>query len=365
LAGSVVLRYGAAVAVFGALLALPFVLGRVAGVNFDSTFLIIIAMIAAAWYLGRGPGLLIALLFEATLVYFSPGPFTAKAAFVTFNRLLLFVGVVVFAGSRRKAESVLKEQQELLRVTLAGEQAARPDAERANREKDEFLATLSHELRTPLNSMQGWISLLLENGLEPSQHRQSLETIRRNISSQRGLVEDLLDVSGLVTGKFTIERKPVSLLEVVKDSVDACQPAARLRGITIETILDPTVGYVEGDAGRLRQIVDNLLGNAVKFSHDGGKVTVELSEHGDRALLTVRDEGCGISADMLPRVFDRFWQADGTTRRRHSGLGLGLSIARQLAELHGGRITASSDGEGKGSTFTVELPTEKPAAAGA
>jgi signal transduction histidine kinase/ActR/RegA family two-component response regulator len=239
---------------------------------------------------------------------------------------------------------------------LAGEQSARAEAETANRGKDEFLAVLSHELRTPLMAMLGWVRMLRTGRLEPAQHARALETIERNTRLQSQLINDLLDVSRIVAGKLQLDYQVVDLLAVVDDTVDSLRRDAEARGLVLETSLDPATGPVLGDATRLQQVAGNLLSNAMKFTSSGGRIVVDLRPDGAGARLSVSDTGIGIEPDVLPHIFDRFRQADTTSRRGHGGLGLGLAIVRHLVELHGGSVEAESAGRDTGSTFIVRLP---------
>lgn len=251
----------------------------------------------------------------------------------------------------------IQEERELL---LQREQAAREQAESANRVKDEFLAVLSHELRTPLNPILGWTKLLQRQQLTPEKAAIALDTIERNAKLQAQLIEDLLDISRIMGGKLTLNAAATDLKTVVLAAISTISLAAEAKQIQIETQFEAEVGQVLGDAGRLQQLVWNLLSNAVKFTPEGGRVEVSLThrtnERTDLATITIRDTGKGIGAAALPRVFDRFWQEDSTNTREFGGLGLGLAISRQIVELHGGIITAESAGEGQGATFTVSLP---------
>ncbi|MDQ1611955.1 MAG: hypothetical protein QOG00_1886 [Pyrinomonadaceae bacterium] len=249
-----------------------------------------------------------------------------------------------------------REAEERLRAALAREQVARADAEQANRLKDEFLATASHELRTPLTAILGWSHMLRHGQLDEANAARAVATIERNAKAQAQLVEDILDVSRVITGKLRLEVAPVDIAPVINAAIDSVQLAADSKNIQLSVTFDPVARHVSGDAGRLQQVVWNLLSNAVKFTPEGGRVEVRLERAGAQARLTVSDDGCGFSPAFVPYIFDRFRQADGTSTRRHGGLGLGLSIVRQLVELHGGTARADSPGEGRGATFTITLP---------
>jgi PAS domain S-box-containing protein len=250
---------------------------------------------------------------------------------------------------RKRAEA---EREQL----LAREQEARREAEAANRMKDEFLATVSHELRTPLNAILGWGEMLRTGRLEVALAERGLDTIIRNAKSQAQLIEDILDVSRIITGKLRLDARPVGLIPIINGAIDAVRPAAYAKEIELKTSLDPLVGSVTGDADRLQQVVWNLLSNAIKFTPSGGRTEVLLEQTGRSARIVVSDTGTGINREFLPHVFDRFRQADSSYTRRHGGLGLGLAIVRHLVEMHGGTVEANSDGEGHGASFTVTLP---------
>ncbi|OJH36390.1 hybrid sensor histidine kinase/response regulator [Cystobacter ferrugineus] len=238
---------------------------------------------------------------------------------------------------------------------LASEKAARQEAEEANRLKDEFLATVSHELRTPLTAMLGWVQVLRNGNLPPEKRERALATVERNARAQGQLIEDLLDVSRIMSGKLKLDVEPVEVSDVVQQALDAVRPAADAKGLRLQTALDST-GHVMGDAHRLQQVVWNLLSNAVKFTPKGGRVQVFVERRDSAVEITVADTGAGIAPEFLPHVFERFRRADGPLTRRTGGLGLGLSIVKQLVEMHGGTVAAFSAGEGKGSTFIVRLP---------
>jgi signal transduction histidine kinase/DNA-binding response OmpR family regulator len=249
-----------------------------------------------------------------------------------------------------------KQAEEERARMLVREQAARAEAEAANRTKDEFLATLSHELRTPLTAILGWSHLLKTNKFDEQSVTRALETIERNARSQSQLIDDLLDVSRIITGKLRLDVHPVELVTIMEAAIDSARPAADAKGIQFEVTLDKSASSVMGDASRLQQVVWNLFTNAVKFTPEGGRVSVRLQQVDAHAEVTVSDTGQGINPQFLPFIFDRFRQADGSTTRKHGGLGLGLAIARHLVEMHGGTITAYSDGINQGATFTVQLP---------
>ena len=242
------------------------------------------------------------------------------------------------------------------RALLEREQQARLEAQAANRAKDEFLATLSHELRTPLNAILGWSRLLATGHLDEATSRRAVEIIERNTRLQAQLIEDLLDISRIVTGKLRLEFNTVEMQTIVEAAIEAVRPSADSRGVQLICDLHDASEPILCDPSRIQQVVWNLLSNAIKFTPPGGQVRV-TSEREDRfASITVADTGVGITAEFLPHVFDRFRQQDPATTRKYGGLGLGLSIVRHLVELHGGTVMATSDGEGKGATFTVRVP---------
>jgi signal transduction histidine kinase/ActR/RegA family two-component response regulator len=236
------------------------------------------------------------------------------------------------------------------------QQAARAEAEAANTLKDEFLATLSHELRTPLNAVLGWARMLRTGGLDEATAKRAIEVIERNANAQLQLIEDLLDVSRIVTGKLRLDVRSVAPAAVIEAAIDTVRPAAEAKEIRLQPILDPRAGPVSGDPDRLQQIVWNLLSNAVKFTPRGGRVQIRLERVNSHVEIVVTDTGIGIPAEMLPHVFDRFRQADSSSQRSHGGLGIGLALVRSLVELHGGSVHAASAGPDQGATFTVKLP---------
>jgi PAS domain S-box-containing protein len=254
---------------------------------------------------------------------------------------------------RKRSE---RERERLLSET----QHAREEAEEASRVKDEFLSTLSHELRTPLTAIVGWIYLLRGGRLDDAATARALDAIDRNAGSQAQVISDILDLSRIVGAKFRLEVRPIQVAPVVAAAIETLMPAANARGIKVQTVLDPSAGLVSGDTDRLRQVVWNLVSNAIKFTPKGGRVTVRVERVDPNVTITVEDTGVGISPEVLPHVFERFRQGDSSNTRNHGGLGLGLAVVRHLVELHGGSVTASSAGEGQGSTFTVTIPLLDP-----
>jgi signal transduction histidine kinase len=246
-------------------------------------------------------------------------------------------------------------EDQLVRL-LARERNARKEAETANRTKDEFLATVSHELRTPLNAISGWVQILRKKEFDPAFIANGLEIIERNVKIQVKIIEDILDVSRIVTGKLSLNVTTVDLGPIIEAALESVRLAADAKGIKISRTLDARAGSVSGDPGRLQQVIWNLVSNAIKFTPKGGAIDVRLSRVDSQAEIRVSDNGKGISPEFLPYVFERFRQADSTSARQHSGLGLGLAIVRHLVEMHGGTVHASSEGEGKGATFIVRIP---------
>jgi signal transduction histidine kinase len=265
------------------------------------------------------------------------------------GQILEWFGAASDVTGRKQAEA---ERERLLRDA----QDAKQEAEDANRMKDEFLATLSHELRTPLNAILGWAKILGSGKIDEEDMREGAEVIERNSRAQAQLIDDMLDISRIISGKLAIDVQRVNLHDVIDAAIAAVMPPAEARGVRIQKVLDSLAAPVAGDPTRLQQIVWNLLANAVKFTPKGGKIQVLLECVNSHVEISVIDTGIGISPDFLPHVFDRFRQADGSSTRRHGGLGLGLAIVKQLAEMHGGQVRAKSPGEGQGSTFTVSLP---------
>jgi PAS domain S-box-containing protein len=254
----------------------------------------------------------------------------------------IFVGIVHDVSQRKEAEEALRQAKE--------------NAEAANRAKDEFLATVSHELRTPLTAIVGWARLLKISPHDADILDEGIETISRNAAAQAQLVEDILDISRIITGRLRLNIKQVDLGHVIDGVIQTVRPAADAKRIGISSAIDHDVGPVSGDPDRLQQVVWNLLANAIKFSPHDSRVEIRLGKIGSQAAITIQDWGKGIGSDFLPYIFDRFRQAEGGITRRYGGLGLGLAIVRHLVELHGGSISVHSEGKDKGSTFTVVLP---------
>jgi PAS domain S-box-containing protein len=264
---------------------------------------------------------------------------------------------------RKLSEEALREAQKVAEAAnadrqrlLESERAARSEAERASYMKDEFLATLSHELRTPLNAVLGWATALRAGHFPTEELEQGLETIERNARVQAQIIEDLLDMSRIISGKVRLDVQRVDLPAVVAEAIDTVRATASAKGVRLQTIIDPLNAPVTGDPNRLQQVFWNLLSNAIKFTPKGGRVQVLLERVDSHLEVSIIDTGEGISPEFLPYIFDRFQQADASTTRRHGGLGLGLAIVKQLVELHGGSVRVKSSGTGKGATFIVSLP---------
>jgi len=264
---------------------------------------------------------------------------------------------------RKLAEEALQKAQKLAETAntdrerlLAGERAARSEAERTSRMKDEFLATLSHELRTPLNAVLGWANALRIGRPQPADLTEGLEAIERNARAQAQMIDDLLDMSGIISGKVRLDVQRLDLPALVAASIDTVRASAATKGVRLQVVIDPLDASISGDPGRLQQVFWNLLNNAIKFTPREGRVQVLLERVDSHVEVSIIDTGEGISPEFLPYIFDRFQQADASTTRRYRGLGLGLAIVKQLVELHGGTVRAKSAGRGKGAAFTVSLP---------
>jgi signal transduction histidine kinase len=271
------------------------------------------------------------------------------------SSLLAVVSLMTLVTSRARHEEERKELKKRAAALQATVDRLERTAQDIEREKDEFLATLSHELRSPLNAMLGWIELLRLHIKDPAQQAYAIDVIERNAHAEVRIVADLLDMARLVTRRLHLVREPVSLQSVVREASNAVSDAATTKGITVH-VDSPDDVHVVGDRARLRQVVSQLLGNAVKFTQPAGRVIVTLGRDASGALIRVADTGIGITREMLPRVFDRFRQAESGLTRTYGGLGLGLALVRHLVELHGGTVEADSRGLQQGATFTVRLP---------
>lgn len=281
-----------------------------------------------------------------------------------FSRAMDASGHVMGFSVVLRDRTAWKRAQEERDALLESERRIRLDAEQASRLKDEFLATLSHELRTPLNAILGWTRLLRGHALPESSIEPALEKVERNAQMQARLVEDLLEVSRITTGKLRLDSRPVDLVAITRTALESIGPLAENRGLTLERDIADDTMPTSGDPDRLHQVIWNLLANAVKFTPPGGTVRVTLRRMGEVDELIVSDNGIGIEPSFLPNVFETFRQADASSTRAHGGLGLGLSIVRHLVEAHGGTVTAESAGRDQGATFTVRLPVRAARPAG-
>jgi len=344
-------RYGVALASF----ALAFGVTRLLWpIKEEGVFILFLgAVMLSAWYGGAGPGALAAVL-SALVANFTFLPPLYSLAVVNLSTTLRITEFLVVSAL------VIALNAARLRAQRRAE-AAHAEAEAANRAKDDFLAMVSHDLRAPLNAILGWTQIMDSAGHDPATCARGLTVIERNAAAQRQLIDDLVDVARITSGTLRLEARPVQLRDVVSAAVESVRPSAEAKGIRLEVALDAEGARVSGDAGRLEQIVMNLLSNAVKFTPEGGCVGVRLDASSAEARLVVSDTGCGIGAEFLPHVFERFRQSAGTGKLQRAGLGLGLAIVRHLVELHGGTVRAESEGEGCGATFTVHLPLTAPA----
>jgi signal transduction histidine kinase len=312
------------------------------------------AVVVSAWYGGLGAGLLTAAMTALAKMYFILPPRGFGIDDIG-DLLYLFVFVLVavlistLTGALRRAEA-------MQRVLTANERAARAEAEAANRAKDVFLAKISHELRTPLQAASSWAHVLRTTRHDDDAFRKALARLHRSLATQSQLINDLLAVSKVVAGKMRLASEPVMLAPVVEAAVETATAAAIHPQPIVIVCLDRSVGPVLGDRARLEQVVCNLLSNALKFTGPHGRIDVRLERERELARVVIADTGQGIPAEMLSRLFDEFWQARSTDRASSAGLGLGLAIARQLVEMHGGTIRAESGGAGLGATFVVDLP---------
>jgi len=351
-------RYGLSVATVGAALLLTLLLWR--WIAPQATPLFLAAIAVTAWRGGVLPSLLATALAVFTVDYlFNPPVGGFEVSVDNTTSAFVFVMVALLISWIDAARKRASRERDLL---LASERQARAEAENANRAKDQFLAMVTHELRAPLSVILGWARMLKreheerEDALDTASRIRALEAIERNALVQKQLVEDLLDVSSITNGKFRVEMRPTNLVSVIETAIDTIAPALAAKRIKLHTEYDHEVGYINGDADRLRQVLWNLLSNAAKFTPEGGHVEVRLERAGGCARLVVHDTGAGIPREFLPYVFDRFRQADEVLSGKNGGLGLGLAIVHHLVEAHSGTVHATSSGEGLGSTFTVELP---------
>ena len=349
---SVSRRYG--LAICASLVALLLTVGLTEWFDARTMLLLLGAVMVTALYAGSGPAFLAMVVGILTGNYFVLPPlYTFSVTLPEALHLGVFVlmstGITLLAAARRRAEASLQESIEI-------ERGLRAEADAASLAKDRFLAILSHELRTPLNPILVWANLLLSESLDKAKSQHALAAIERNASFLAQLIDDLLDVSRIVSGKMRLNMQRVELARVVEAALESVTPAAEAKGIHLWTTLDLQAESITGDFERLQQVVWNLLSNAIKFTSRGGSVEIELGRDDSAIRLSIRDTGEGIDASTLPRVFDRFWQVDDSAARVHGGLGLGLAIVKHLVELHGGVISATSQGVGKGSVFTVILP---------
>jgi signal transduction histidine kinase/CheY-like chemotaxis protein len=321
-----------------------------------------LSVTVAAWYGGLGPGLLATALGALLGAYSFIEPFYSFHIYggseLIEAGLFLGIGVAISILSQTRLSLLAKRQRLLASEQDARRVAedARRAAEDANRLKDEFLSTVSHELRTPLTAISGWAAMLRAGRLDAAQADRALETIARNARSQKQIIDDLLDVSRIITGRMCMDVAPLKLGSVIEAAIETVRPAAEAKGIHLSALLDPAAETVSGDAERLQQVVWNLLSNAVKFAPKGGRVEVRVKRADSHVEIAVADNGQGIKPEFLPYVFERFRQEDSGMNRQQGGLGLGLAIVRHLVELHGGTVHAASEGLGKGATFTVSLP---------
>jgi PAS domain S-box-containing protein len=265
-------------------------------------------------------------------------------------------GNIIGASKIARDISDRKAAEARLQSALAEAHEARLQAEEANRLKDEFLTTISHELRTPLTAIVGWTTMLRGGRLDEATSLKALETIDRSVKAQAQLIEDLLDISRIVSGKMRIDPRPLNLSSIIHTAVDSIMPAAKAKGIRFQVIIDPSAGFIVGDPDRLQQVIWNLLSNAVKFTPAGGRVQIQLEQSESLVEVTVSDNGVGVAAEFLPHIFERFSQEDSSSTRTYGGLGMGLSIVKYIAELHGGTVSAFSEGIGRGLPLLWHCP---------
>jgi signal transduction histidine kinase len=316
--------------------------------------LLLAAVVVSAWYGGLGAGLVTSAIAGLTKMYFILPPLGFRIDEITdFLHLLVFALVAVLISTLTGA---LKRADAVKRVLIANEQAARAEAEAANRAKDVFLAKISHELRTPLQAASSCAHVLADVRHDDRAFATALARLHRGLTAQSHLIDDLLAASRIIGGKMRLTTEPVMLAPIIEAAAETAKAAARHPHPFLSVDVDPSAGPVLGDRARLEQVVCNLVSNALKFTPADGRIDIRLARAGDRARIVVADTGRGIPAETLSHVFDEFWQARGADAGSPAGLGLGLAIARQLVEMHGGTIHADSKGAGLGATFVVELP---------
>ncbi len=322
--------------------------------------LFLAAVAVTAWRGGKYPGLFATALAVLAIDFFFQPPLYAfeLSGENVVNTFVFVVVALLISWIDDGRKNALRERDRL----LTSERAARAAAEEANRAKDTFLAMVTHELRAPLNTILGWTNLMAKGTLDAEKTKHAVAVIERGARTQTRLVEDLLDISRIKTGKFLIDAQPVELSAVVEAAVESVAPAIAAKQIILHKDFSERVGLIGGDAERLQQVVWNLLSNAVKFTPELGQIEIRLERANRHARLTVYDSGAGICKEFLPFVFDSFRQSDETDKARHKGLGLGLAIVRHLVEAHGGTVTATSAGENLGATFTIEFPLLAPEA---
>ena len=349
-------RYLLAAAAFAALIGLSHLSRWYWTAGFDTTTLIILTMIASAWYGGAGPGLLVAALFEATLDYFAwPPKDTTRFLVIVANRIVLFGSLVLFASSRRAAERRLRRQERQLEHLLSAERGARAEAESANRAKDEFLSIVSHELRTPLTAILGWATMLGRRDLRDDVQTDAIHAIERNARAQASVIDNLLDLSTLVLGRTELNRRQISIGEIVQRVVQQIRESPEAADREVRVSIAET-SEILGDPDRIAKAVEHLISNAVKFTPAGGLIDVQVVPVHDGIELRVQDSGVGIKEQSLQHLFTPFWQGDRSGARARAGLGIGLAIVRHIVTLHGGTVSAASEGTGRGAAITIHLP---------
>ena len=343
-------------------------MGPIVGIRFQ--FLIFFpAILLSAWYGGFWPGLLSTLLSACFLLilWTDPVGMVSVAHPTDTLAILLFIAIGVAIAAAHESLHRQQEAQQAARLeaerTVVLAQLAEHEAGAANRAKDEFLSALSHELRTPLTAILGWTSVLRTRELDAATTARALEAIERNSLAQARLIEDIFDVSSVISGKLRLEVRPIDPAALARATIELMTPAVQAKGLLLEDKIAPDLGIVRADPDRFQQILWNLLFNAVKFTPSGGRISVEIARRRAEILIRVADTGQGISREFLPHVFERFRMEDPTSTRQHRGLGLGLALVKHLVEMHGGSVTAESKGLGQGATFTVYLPVQPLSAA--